>query len=79
MTLSTDLTCTIPATVLLEEPFNLLWGDNIIAKVVAMNSYGSSLESEQGSGAVIIKKPGAPTKLIKDTDLSSDTSLTLTW
>jgi hypothetical protein len=46
MTLSTDLTCTIPATVLREAPFNLLWGDNILAKVVAINSYGSSDESQ---------------------------------
>ena len=79
MSASTDLTCTIPVAVLREAPFNLLWGSHILAKVVAINAYGNSLVSEQGSGAVIISKPSAPTNLVKENDLSSDTSLILTW
>ena len=79
MTLSTDLTCTIPATILREAPFNLLWGDNIIAKVVAINSYGNSDESQQGSGAVIITKPGAPTSLSEDSSLRTAASIKLNW
>jgi hypothetical protein len=66
MTSSTLTTCTIPALAFTEEPFNLLWSSNIIAKVVAINSYGDSFESEHGSGAIILTKPDAPINLNED-------------
>ena len=34
--------CTVPSTVLNTAPFNLAWGSQIYAKVVAQNAYGNS-------------------------------------
>jgi hypothetical protein len=34
--------CTIPVTVLRAAPFNLPWGSDVYAKVLATNIYGSS-------------------------------------
>lgn len=52
--------CTVPSTVLNAAPFNLAWGSQVYAKVIAQNAYGNSLESDPGSGARILTKPDAP-------------------
>jgi hypothetical protein len=36
------ISCTIPVTVLKAAPFNLPWGSDVYAKVLATNIYGSS-------------------------------------
>jgi hypothetical protein len=51
MTASTLTTCTIPVTVLRAAPYSLDWGDSVFAKIIATNSYGDSLESDEGNGA----------------------------
>ena len=44
-------------------PFLLARGDSVYAKVTAINSYGSSVESPAGNGGVIVGAPGAPSNL----------------
>ena len=46
-------TCAVPLATLTAAPYSLLFGDSIFAKVVAMNYYGESQESEEGNGAII--------------------------
>ena len=40
--------------------YTLGWGSSVSAKVVAFNSYGDSLGSAVGNGAVIVTVPDAP-------------------
>ncbi len=47
--------------------FVLDWGTNVYAKVVVINSYGESVESTEGNGAVIMTLPSAPTNLVENT------------
>lgn len=42
------------------DPFLLVEGDSIIAKLVAVNEKGTSPESSEGSGAIVIVPPTAP-------------------
>jgi hypothetical protein len=37
-----------------------VWGDSVHAKIVAVNIYGDSIDSEVGNGAIIITYPDAP-------------------
>lgn len=76
---STEVSCTIPVNELREAPFNLLWGSQIIAKVVAVNSYGNSVESEQGSSAIILTKPDAPSDFTEEITFRTESNLKLTW
>jgi len=66
MTLSTTTTCSIPVAVFRSAPYNFDWGDSIYAKVIASNTYGSSLESLEGNGAVITTTPDKPINLAED-------------
>ena len=72
-------TCTIPITTLMASPFNFSWGASIYAKVVATNSFGNSLESELGNGAIIMTKPDAPINLAETVASRTPTSITFTW
>ena len=42
------------------------WGSSIVAKVVATNSYGDSISSAQGQGAILMTNPGVPQGLLED-------------
>jgi len=54
VTIKQTTECTVPLSVLYAEPFNLnVLGSSINVKVVAVNAYGESDESEIGGGAVI--------------------------
>jgi hypothetical protein len=57
---STALSCSIPVSVLFEAPWNLQWGDEVFAKLIAKNIYGNSPTSRFGSGAVLYIPPDAP-------------------
>jgi hypothetical protein len=57
------LSCTIPTSVLEEEPYSLLLGDSVYAVVSAFNSYGESLSSDAGTGATILHVPSSPVTL----------------
>jgi len=45
----------------------LAWGSNVLAKVIAINNYGNSVESNVGNGAIITTTPGTPTNLTENT------------
>ncbi len=72
-------TCTIPVTSLKSSPFSLEWGSSVFAKVVAINSYGNSLISSEGNGAVITTTPDVPISLAEDTLLKTKSSISLVW
>ena len=71
--------CTIPVSTLRASPFLLPWGSSVYAKVVATNSYGNSLVSDENNGAVITTNPDAPISLTEDSTLRTKTTLGLTW
>jgi len=49
--------CSISVQILMDAPFNLPWGSNIHAKLIATNLYGDSIESAVGNGALMITLP----------------------
>lgn len=58
--------CSVPVHILRGSYFNLEWGTSVYVKLVAVNSYGDSVLSEEGNGAVIITSPDAPINLALD-------------
>ena len=52
-----DRNCTIPAGVFISSYYGLNWGSSVFVKVLAYNSYGDSLFSPVGNGAVLLTKP----------------------
>ena len=79
MTASTDVSCTIPVTTLKAAPFSLDWGTSVLAKVVAVNLYGDSVESLTGNGAVITTSPDAPTDISEVYAQRTKSTLGLSW
>ena len=79
MASSTATTCTVPVSVLRAAPFSLNWGASVFAKVVAINSYGNSLESSAGNGAVITTNPDQPTNLQEVYAQRTKSTLGLSW
>lgn len=63
MSTSTSTSCSIPVKILSSSPFNLSWGSSVFAKIIATNSYGDSITSSIGSGAIIATVPDAPIDL----------------
>jgi hypothetical protein len=47
------LSCEVDLSTLTSEPYNLVSGDEVYAKVSAINFYGESDQSVAGTGAVI--------------------------
>lgn len=60
-------------------PFNLPWGTDVSAKVVAYNAYGDSQESDIGGGAVIVTYPDPPVNLSENVQTRGATQIGLTW
>jgi hypothetical protein len=48
-------------------------------KIVSVNVYGESIQSDSGSGAVIQSVPDAPITLVNDSTTTSDTLIRFTW
>jgi hypothetical protein len=71
--------CSISVQILRGTPFNLPWGSNIHAKVVATNLYGDSIESEVGNGALMITFPDAPINFSEDLSKRTASSIGFTW
>ena len=72
-------TCQIPVSLLRTNPFNLDWGSEVFAKVIAFNNLGESSESQASAGALLITVPTQPLGL---TDLPTEAkagSIKLTW
>lgn len=53
VTLISERTCTISLETLKSSPFDLVKDDSVVVKVITTNSYGDSVFSDAGSGAVI--------------------------
>jgi hypothetical protein len=58
--------CNINISTLLASPYNIVGGDSIDAKVVATNTYGDSVQSDSGNGAVYTTLPDAPISVAED-------------
>ena len=71
--------CNVPYDSLTSDPFKLKYGDQVKAKVSAINKFGTSQESAVGNGAIIPTTPGKPTDLQKDDSRTNSTSITFTW
>jgi hypothetical protein len=76
---ASSLTCTIPVLTLKTTPYEILWGEQIYAKIAAINVYGTSTLSDAGTGAVIITYTDAPVSLTENFSERTATSLTLNW
>lgn len=57
----------------------MIWGDSIYAAVTAINSYGNSLISDGGNGAIILTNPDPPQLLIEEYSKRAATSLGFSW
>ena len=79
MSASTETSCTIPVGVLRAAPFSLDWGDEVYAKVYAFNTYGNSLNSLEGNGAIITTTPDVPTDLEEVYAQRTKSTLGLAW
>jgi len=72
---TSGLTCTIDNTVLQASPYSLADKDIVEAKVLAINVFGESAQSLQGSGGSLPGKPDAPAApTTKDNDLEIEIS-----
>lgn len=63
-------------------PFTLPWGAKIVARVTAINVYGSSVVSAPTASdkqAVILRSPDAPLNLANNLQITFGTSIGLTW
>ena len=59
-------------------PFNLVKGNSVQVKIMAVNAYGNSFLSTAGNGALIQLVPDAPV-LSNDPLVTSDTVIRLNW
>ena len=71
--------CSVQLSTLANAPFNLVQGDSIKAKVIAINVKGASPDSPVGTGATFIVVPEAPVNLRSDTSAMTDQKIKLTW
>ena len=49
--------CSIPLSVLIAAPYNLIFNDAVFAQIIATNFYGNSTNSLTGGGALIVLVP----------------------
>lgn len=75
----TSLSCLVPISSLIIQPYNIVWGSQIWAKVVAINIKGSSATSDAGTGAIILTNPDAPLALANVAAITLATQIGLTW
>lgn len=78
-TILTNSQCEVPLMVLYAAPFELIGGTSVYAKVVATNSYGDSLESDEGNGASIVLVPDTPLMFRDDPSVTSEIQVGLLW
>jgi hypothetical protein len=60
-------------------PFELAWGAEVYAKVLATNIFGNSLTSEAGNGAELITSPDKPLTVAEIVSERSATSISIQW
>jgi hypothetical protein len=73
------MSCTIPVVYLKAEPFLIAWAGEVYVKVQAINSYGSSMESEPGNGARLETFPNPPINLQENVALRTSDTLGIMW
>ena len=78
-TIISALSCSIPTIVLNASPYNLPWGTDVYAKVLASNIYGSSPLSVSGHGGIMVRIPDSPINLSENTSLRNATTLAIIW
>lgn len=54
-------------------------GNDIYAKVIAINQFGDSLISPDGAGAKVVVTPDAPTLFTRDYDNSDMATIAFSW
>jgi hypothetical protein len=69
----------VPSSVLNQAPFNLAWGAQVYAQIIAYNIYGNSTVSSPGSGAIILTSPAAPVNLAENVVARTATSVGLSF
>jgi hypothetical protein len=79
LTIVQAVQCSVPLLTVRSAPFLLEFGDSIFAKIVAINYYGESLESDEGNGAIVLLVPDAPTNLADAVDITSASVIGITW
>lgn len=63
--------CHIPVGILRTAPFSHEWGASIWAKVSATNVIGTSAESAEGNGAIMLTVPDAPVNFVNLPDVTN--------
>lgn len=71
--------CSVTIQALISEPYSLVWGSSIYAKLTAINIMGSSQTSAAGNGAKIMRNPDAPVNLQNMYGLSNAFTLSIQW
>jgi hypothetical protein len=71
--------CLIPISELISSLYNLPWGSEIKAKLIARNAYGDSEESDVGGSAVILTNPDKPLNVVEVYSERTATSLGVSW
>lgn len=63
----------------LAAPYSLVKGEEIVARIIATNSYGDSDFSPAGNGALQQLVPDAPINLTRDEDVTDASVIRFTW
>jgi len=69
----------IPLETLRSEPYSLVQGNSVVAKVTATNAFGNSIESDSGNGAEIKLVPSAPLQLSNNVQVTNSQIVGLSW
>jgi hypothetical protein len=69
--------CQIGKSLLRGEPFNLAYGDEIQAKVIATNIVGDSESSDLATGTLLVKQPSPPVNLQNVPEITTATQIGL--
>lgn len=78
-TIFANLECTVNVNVFKTDPYNVLWGDHIWVKVAANNIKGASVESNPGSGAMILTRADKPINLVELYQYRTKSVLSVDW
>jgi len=69
----------VPIASLTATPFSLNYGDSIVVKIIAINFYGESVESDAGNGAIVLLVPYPPVGLADNTAVTTAYVIGFTW
>jgi hypothetical protein len=75
----TGNSCTVPFHTLKAYPFELVPGEYVNVKIIAVNDYGESIFSEIGTGGQIQALPDAPQNLKNDESITEAGIIAIMW